>query len=116
MISEAEGDDMTYAISFGLESMLEAISSFITYTERKNRENSDMLEGLATEDLNARQRSVLGDMARSREPFTIEEIAAKHQVSYQTARADLLLLEGRGLVRKGPKDGHRDTYIHIPRE
>ncbi len=112
MISEAEKDDMTYAIAFGLESMLEAVSDFTAYAERKNRENSDVLEGLATEDLNSRQRSLLGDMARSAEAFTIEEIAAKHQVSYQTARSDLLLLEGRKLVKKGPKNGHRDTYLY----
>ena len=111
-ISEAEDDDMTYAVSFGLEAMEEAISSFTSSAEKRYRESTDLLEGLSVADLNLRQKTILSDMIRSPSGLTINEIASKHQVSYQTARADLILLDRRGLARKGGKEGHRDTYVY----
>jgi len=111
-ISEAEGDDMTYAVDFGLEAMAEAIGVFVSSAERRYRESTNLLEGLAVSDLNIRQRTILSDMIRSPSGLTINEIAAKHQVSYQTARADLILLDRQGLAKKGGKEGHRDTYVY----
>jgi Fic family protein len=111
-ISEAEDDDMTYAVSFGLEAMEEAISSFTSSAKKRYRESTDLLEGLSVADLNLRQKTILSDMIRSPSGLTINEIASKHQVSYQTARADLVLLDRRGLARKGGKEGHRDTYVY----
>ncbi|MBE6527375.1 MAG: DeoR family transcriptional regulator [Thermoplasmata archaeon] len=111
-ISEAEDDDMTYAVSFCLEAMEEAISAFVSNADRRYRESADLLEGLSVADLNLRQKTILSDMIRSPTGLTIGEIAAKHQVSYQTARADLILLDRRGLARKGGREGHRDTYVY----
>ena len=111
MLSEAEGDDMTYAISFGLEAMVSAVSAFLAYIDRKARETDDILTGMSLADLNIRQRAVLSDLVKTGNGMTVEEVASKHQVSYQTARSDLLLLLTRGLVVKGARDGHKDTYI-----
>ena len=110
--SAAEGDDMTYAVGFCLSSMCEAMDSFLEDAERRAQENNEMLEGLSVNDLNPRQRTILADLARNPTGSTISEVAAKHQVSYQTARADLILLSQRRLVRKGSRDGHRDTYVY----
>ena len=113
LTSEAEDDDMTYAIEFCLSAMCTAIDTFLEDAERKARESADLLEGISAEDLNSRQRAVLADLARSEEGLTIAEVATKHQVSYQTARGDLILLDQRGLARKGSREGHRDTYKYV---
>ena len=116
MTAEAEYDDMTYAVSFCTDATDAAMDNFLSYVDRKTREQDDVLEGVALNDLNPRQRSILTDVSKSQDGVTVEELAAKHQVTYQTARADLILLLTRGLVEKGPRDGHKDTYIRPNRE
>lgn len=101
LLSETDGNDLTYFLDFHLSVLRRAIDELQEYLARK-REELRTIERLLRDsvDLNHRQVALLGHAIRHQDArYTIESHRRSHNVAYQTARTDLLDLAERGLIR-----------------
>ena len=98
--TETDGNDLNYFLLHQLEVIEQAIQSLHDYITRKTNEISEASKRLkALEEFNHRQEALLNRALRHPGTvFTIESHQNSHNVSYATARADLLGLVGRGLL------------------
>jgi Fic family protein len=98
--TETDGNDLNYFLLHQLEVIEQAIQSLHDYIARKTNEISEASKRLkALEEFNHRQEALLNRAIRHPGAvFTIESHQNSHNVSYATARADLLGLVGRGLL------------------
>ncbi len=110
LLSETDGNDITYFINFNLDMASEATDLFLNYVKRKMEENDRMIEDQRISGLSIRQRDVLSDLMNSKEPMDVYELAAKHVTQPSNIRRDLLRLDELGLVRM-VRIGHRNAYI-----
>lgn len=104
--TETDDNDVTYFIVHQLEVIVRAIQDLFTYLERKAKEirtvenilkKSPMLQDL----LNHRQIGLLNRaLKKPHSVFYVESHRSSHNVTYQTARTDLLKLEELGLLEK----------------
>ena len=104
--TETDDNDVTYFIIHQLEVIVKAISNLLKYLERKTKElksvealiqNSRTLQPL----LNHRQITVINRALKRPEAiFYIESHRGSHNVTYDTARTDLLKLVELGLLVK----------------
>ncbi|GAA1353764.1 Fic family protein [Falsarthrobacter nasiphocae] len=102
--TEDDDGDLTYFILHQLRVLVTALDELDEYLARKQAEAAALQQALrdAAGTVNARQTSLLD--AFLREPaagITVKEAQARFRVSPQTARNDLELLEGMGLVERG---------------
>ena len=100
LYTETDDNDLTYFLAFHLDVLMRSVRALQDYLGRKANEvrQVELLVRTGT-GLNHRQRAVLGVALRNSDAtFTIEGHRASHDVVYQTARADLLDLAGRGLL------------------
>lgn len=73
------------------------------------REVERLLRG--SDDFNHRQLALLGDAIRHGDrTYTFKSHATRHNVTHETARADLLLLHEKGLVGRR-RDGRRHVFV-----
>ncbi len=114
LLSETDGNDITYFINFNLDVVSEATDIFLNYVERKMEEKDRSLNDPRTSDLTIRQREVLSDLMKCKEPADVYELAAKYMVQPSCIRRDLLKLDGLGLV-KMVRIGHRKAYVYKDR-
>lgn len=114
LLSETDGNDITYFINFNLDVVSEAADVFLDYVRRKMEENDRTLEDSRTSGLNMRQREVLSDLMGSTEPMDVYELAAKYMVQPASIRRDLQRLDELGLV-KMVRVGHRNAYLYNDR-
>ena len=105
LYSETDENDVTYFIDYNLRVILRAIQSLRRYLERKMRD-ARALEALLhgadlAEVLNHRQVALLAHMLKYADvAYTIESHRRSHNVSYQTARTDLMHLGELDLLRQ----------------
>ena len=116
LLSETDGNDITYFIRYNLDILMESISIFSDYLDRKIREQDEALEDIRTYDLSTRQEDVLAEMIQSGEPFTVYELASMFNTNEQNIRKDLILLKDLGLVDISGKEGHRIKYVYSGRK
>ena len=114
LLSETDGNDITYFINFNLDVVSEATDVFLDYVRRKMEENDRVLEDSRTSGLSSRQQEVLSDLMNSTEPMDVYELAAKHMVKPYTIRRDILKLDELGLVQQ-VRVGHRNAYVYKDR-
>lgn len=114
LLSETDGNDITYFINFNLDVVSEATDVFLDYVKRKMEENERTLEDSRTSGLSMRQREVLSDLMNSTEPMDVYELAAKYMVQPSSMRRDIQRLDGLGLV-KLVRVGHRNAYLYNDR-
>ena len=114
LLSETDGNDITYFINFNLDVVSEATDVFLDYVKRKMEENERTLEDSRTSGLSMRQREVLSDLMNSTEPMDIYELAAKYMVKPYSMRRDIQRLDELGLV-KLVRVGHRNAYLYNDR-
>ena len=102
LLTETDASDVTYFVSHQLDVLLKAIEGVHGYIARKQREQADATALLKPGSklarlLNHRQRALLLNALKNPDKlFTIEVHRRTHDVSYQTARSDLLgLVEAR---------------------
>jgi len=111
LLSESDDNDVTYFLQFNLSIMNEALSDFIKYLKKKRNEFEEIeLQVRSEHKLSLRQQSILIDAMKTGEPFSIQEIATKYQVTYQTARIDVKDLEGKGLIKTVGKQSNQVLY------
>jgi Fic family protein len=100
--AETDNNDATYFVIYQLEVIERAISSLNQYITKKTVEVAEVEQlALSVPGLNRRQLAVIN--AAQRDPyrtFTIDEHMSQEQVTYQSARTDLLKLEELGLLTK----------------
>ena len=114
LLSETDGNDVTYFINFNLDVVSEAADRFLNYVQRKMEENDRTLEDSRTSGLSIRQREVLSELMNSKEPLDVYELAAKYMVQPASIRRDLQRLDQLGLV-KLVRVGHRNAYLYNDR-
>lgn len=106
LYTETDANDTTYFIVYQLEVILSAIASLQAYLAKKTREireadswlrGSSALRSL----LNHRQIALIQHALKHQyEVYTIRSHMVSHNVTYQTARSDLLGLTDEGLLTK----------------
>ncbi len=104
IFSETDDNDATYFIDYNLRVILGAIERLHKYLARKSKEISEVQRLLAgsalTTILNHRQMALL--ISARKQPdqlYTIRSHRTSHNVTYQTARTDLLKLADLGLLQ-----------------
>jgi Fic family protein len=111
LLSETDENDLTYFIKFNLDKMEEALDDFIGYVEKKRKEQCEFeLKISGNPRLPMRQQMIIMRAMRSGEAFSIYEVRSKYQVTYQTARADVMRLEELGLIEKVGKLSNQVLY------
>jgi len=111
LLSETDGNDMTYFIRYVLRCIEDSLEELNTYVERKNKEYEGLMFAYEGYGLNMRQMSILRDAVSSGEPFSISEVQSSYQVSYQTATNDISKMVSLGLLKKYAKDWNRVLYV-----
>lgn len=105
LYTETDDSDTTYFIDYNLRVILRAIKSLRDYLSRKASEIQKVDVALGNNEfsrqLNYRQLAVVSHAIRNPgEIYTIEGHRSSHNVTYPTARADLLKLADLGLLNK----------------
>ena len=100
LYTETDENDLTYFILYHLEVVRRAVNELHEYIKRKTEQLQTLqrqLRGITV--LNPRQRALVGHALRHPDHvYTIQSHRVSHNVVYQTARADLLNLQERGLL------------------
>ena len=105
----ASFDDITYFVKFNLQKLDIALRSFEEYVEKTKSDNKKILETIKrNRDLNFRQADVIITLSKNERPITIKEMEERYDITYQTARTDLL-----GLVELGYLQLHKDKKQFI---
>lgn len=103
LYTETDDNDMTYFIFHQIKVILQAIDSLHKYIEEQNKE-MQKIEGLLHNNnlsLNYRQLALIQHaLKNSTTHYLIEHHKQSHNITYQTARTDLLKLEEWGLLIK----------------
>jgi len=102
LYSEMDDGDMTYFISFHLQTIDQAIEELNQYLKRKQKESREAVIKLSKYPyLNARQRKLLLNAIDNPDAsYTFRTHKETHGVVYQTARNDLFDLVEKGLLEK----------------
>ena len=101
--SETDEGDLTYFLEYNLEVMLKAIRALHEYLDKKAKEMESLSRVIRGSDLalvfNYRQIALLSHLVKH--PDTVYTIAGhqrSHNVAYQTARTDVMVLSEVGLL------------------
>lgn len=114
LYTETDESDASYFVDHQLDVILSAIGSLHGYLARKEQERTRAETLLKPGSklaarINHRQRSLLLNALRhSDKPYTIEVHRRTHDVTYQTARSDLL-----GLVAAGLMSQHQQGRVFV---
>jgi Fic family protein len=113
--AEADDADLTYFLVFHLHAIETALEELWGYIERRAQRDRELSKVVSADgSLNYRQRAALSRAIADRDAvFTIESHRASHDVSYPTARDDLLGLADRGYLMKS-KEGR--AFVFTPAE
>ena len=103
MYSETDDNDVTYFLVYNLRVISRAIQTLNVYLDRKARESRALEEMLRGSDLahvlNHRQVALLAHVLKYPNTiYTIESHRRSHNVTYETARTDLISLNQLGFV------------------
>lgn len=105
LYTETDDNDLTYFLLYQAKVICRAIEGFVAYLHRKMQEVRDA-EALLRRDvaLNHRQMALLSHaLRRPGSRYTFASHRRSHNVTYQSARTDLLDLEQRGLLLRRMK-------------
>jgi len=104
LYSETDNNDITYFVKFNLRALDIAVTSFEKYIEKTSLENKKILETIRqNQKLNFRQADILIEMSKNEAPITIAEMKERYDITYQTARTDLLGLKKLGYLQSFQK-------------
>ncbi len=113
MYKETDDNDLTNFLLAQLRVICRSIDGLQIYLERKVREvreTADLLKHSV--ELNHRQLALLSHALRHpHQRYTIASHRTSHQVTYQTARTDLLDLAEKQLLEKRKRSR---TFVFVP--
>ncbi len=99
--SETDNNDITYFVKFNLRQLDIALKSFEKYIEKTKSVNKKIFETIKNNpNLNFRQADVIITLTKNERPTTVREMQERYNITYQTARTDLLGLAKLGYLRK----------------
>ena len=99
--SETDHNDITYFVKFNLRQLDIALKSFEKYIKKIRSENKRIIETIKDNpSLNFRQADVIITLTKNERPITTKEMQERYNITYQTARTDLLGLEELGYLHK----------------
>ncbi len=112
--SETDDSDITYFVYYNLQVMREAVSNLHSYLASKSRDMERLWNVLSTADsklfLNHRQVALLGHLLKNPDQaYAIASHQRSHNVTYQTARTDLIGLTESGFLQAS-KRGRKLVY------
>ena len=112
--SETDDGDLTYFLEYNLDVMLKAIRALHEYLDKKAKEMESLSRMIRGSDLalvfNYRQIALLSHLVRHpNTAYTIAGHQRSHNVTYQTARSDLIALAELGFLDVG-KVGRKLQY------
>ncbi len=113
LYSETDDNDLTYFLIHQLEVIISAIDDLEKYIVRKTGQIAALEKRLrGSGDFNHRQLALLGHAIRGggNQEYTFKSHQTSHAVAYATARADLLDLEEKGLLVRGPQKNRATCY------
>lgn len=115
LYTETDENDLTYFILSQLKIVKRALDELHVYLDRKIKEIRSTEQRLrATASLNHRQLALIAHALRHPGMrYTIESHRMSHDVTYQTARTDLLALESKTLLIRS-KIGRSFTFAAPP--
>ena len=119
LYTESDASDATYFLSHQLDVLLKAIAGVHDYIERKQRAQNEAQTLLKPTSklgrmLNHRQRELLLNALRHpNKHFTIEAHRRAHDITYQTARTDLLSLAEAKLMQQF-REGRTFVFVARP--
>jgi Fic family protein len=115
LYAEADDADLTYFLAFHLHAIESALEELWRYIESRAQRDCELSKVVSADgSLNYRQRAALSRAIADRDAvFTFESHRASHDVSYPTAREDLLELAERGYLVKR-KEGR--AFVFTPAE
>lgn len=106
LFTETDDNDLTYFIEHQLKVIAEAIIALHQYLAGKSREIADTRQLISSSPklkgkLNHRQLAAMDHFLKGNDlTYRIQEHQSAHQVTYETARTDLLELVDLGLLEK----------------
>ncbi|MCI0503939.1 Fic family protein [Candidatus Micrarchaeota archaeon] len=101
LFTETDNNDITYFIKFNLRALNLAVQSFETYVGKTREENKKIFEAIRKNPkLNIRQADILFNLSKNERPLVIAEMQKIYNITYQTARSDLLELERQDYLHK----------------
>ena len=113
LYTETDRNDLNYFIIYHLEVIQRAIKALYDYIDRRTGELKELksqIRSLAL--LNHRQRDLINSALKNpNNTYTVREHQTVHNVTYQTARTDLLELAELGLLEKHKR---RRSWIFRP--
>lgn len=112
LYSEIDDADLTYFITYHLHAVERALRDLWSHIERKQEQDASLVaSSRETARFNERQRDVLTRIAEDGgAQFTIESLRAFYDVSYATARNDLLELAAEGYLDM-TKHGRKFVFV-----
>ena len=119
LFTETDDNDVTYFIVHQLEVILRAIQELFEYLQRKSAEMRSLDKIVRRskqlrDSLNHRQMAVLNRAVKSSDAlFTIESHRGSHNVTYDTARTDLLKMAELGLLINLSREEHLCLDQHL---
>ncbi len=113
--TETDDNDLTYFLLYHARVLERAVEEMYAYSRRKMHEVRSISDGLRGMDgLNSRQRSLIIDAVKCPgESITVDSHRRMSGVVTQTARADLMDLVARGLMRM-EKVGRAFEFRPVP--
>jgi Fic family protein len=115
LYAETDEGDLTYFILYHLKIVMSALASLHDYIARKAEELRHFeaeLQGISV--LNYRQRAIIRHAVRHPgKRYTVEEHRRSHNISYESARSDLLDLSKRNLLL-GRREGKKWVFVPQP--
>jgi Fic family protein len=114
LLTETDDGDTTYFLLHQLEVVQQAVGELHSYLNRKVREVREIEKLIKDSDrLNHRQLALINDASRHPDNvYTYQSHASSHRVTHETARADLLQLQQRGLLERR-KAGRRHAFSAV---
>lgn len=99
LYSETANNDITYFVIFNLRKLDIALKSFEEYIAKKMAENKKILETITDSNLNFRQADIIITLSKNERPITVYEMQKRYNITYETARIDLLNLAKMGYLQ-----------------
>lgn len=115
LFTETDGNDLTYFIVHQTQIVMKAIDDLQAYIQAKSAESRTLRADLKQmRTLNHRQQALIGHaLKHAQVEYTIEVHRRSHDVTYATARADLLQLVELGLLNM-TKQGRKHVFEATP--
>ncbi|WP_375416281.1 Fic family protein [uncultured Hymenobacter sp.] len=99
LFTEYDSNDLTYFINYQVKTLDLAFTSLQQYIERKVAEKKQLRDFRHLVGLNMRQVSMVQELVgEPQADWTIQEVQDRFDVTYQTARTDLMKLADLGLL------------------